>query len=118
MSLLSKLEAAEAEAAEAQKKQKEAEEFATEEGFLQSLQKDRQILKDKESLWATERMNFRKEICDLRQVATATGKSGTDLVNANIALRQENDALRKENEELRAKYSNVQRLVHSLSRFP
>lgn len=115
---MSKLEAAEAEAAEAQKKQKEAEEFATEEGFLQSLRKDRQTLKDKESLWATERMNFRKEIRYLRQVATATGKSGTDLVSENIALRQENDALRKENEELRAKYSNVQRLVHSLSRFP
>jgi cell division protein FtsB len=61
-------------------------------------------------------MNFRREIRDSRQIAVATGKSGTDLVSENAALRQENEALKKENRELRAKYSNVQRLVHSLSR--
>jgi hypothetical protein len=60
MSLLSKLEAAEAEKAEAHKKQKEAGEFAMEEGFLQSLRKDRQILKDKRIFVGSRKNEFQE----------------------------------------------------------
>jgi cell division protein FtsB len=76
-------------------------------------------------LWAQKEMDFKRQLRDRRHVDTGLAKSTKDIQRENKSLRQENKQLKEkvkslesEIEVITSKYSNVQRLVHSLSRYP